>query len=186
MLKLLILIPLLCCLTPAASAQRAKAGRVAARFGGECAGVPLKASTGLRRLIQRERRRTASPCDRPSCEGAFAFDLDGDRRREFFVRLSCGATGNCTWGVFSERPARLRGVFTAWFFYVGTRAGGWSALTTYTRQGGERGTVAALRYRRGRYVVVSERADVGYAGNPQPFLRRAGVPDCDLDFRGAR
>ena len=112
------------------------------------------------------------------CKGAFAYDLDGDSRKEYFVRLSCGATGNCIWGLFSDRPARLRGVFSAWFFYIHGRSGGWNGLTTYTREGGDQGVIATMVNHRGKYVQMSERTERGYYGNSQPFLRRMGVPKC--------
>ncbi len=170
-----------CVVTPApapARAGRPTAARVVAKFGGECRGVSFRPSTRLKRLIERARRETGDPCDGPYCDYAFVHDLDGDGRGELFVRLSCGATGNCTWGVFSDRPARRRGRIGAWFFYVHRRAGGWSALTTYTRMGGEDGVVAGYAYRRGRYVLTFKREDVGDHGNPHPFLGRVGVPDC--------
>jgi len=128
-------------------------------------------------MVEQMRQRMDNPCSGPFCDYAFAYDLDGDRRAELFVRLSCGATGNCTWGVFSDYPAWRLGVINAWFFYVHRRAGGWSALTTYTRAGGENGYVAAYAYRGGRYVVTFERLDEGYYHHPHPSLERMGVPD---------
>lgn len=165
--------------------QRPKPSTVVASFGGECQGATFSASPRLKRLIERTRQRTVSPCREPFREeGAFAYDLNGDRGNEFFVRLGCGATGNCTWGLFSDGPARLRGIFTAWFFYIHRRAGGWSALSTYTREGGEQGVIATLANRRGTYVQTSERTERGYYGNSQPFLKRMGVPRCE--FQGSR
>src|SRR5918992_1373980 len=40
---------------------------------------------------------------------AFVFDLNVDRKPEYFVPLDCGATGNCTWGVFALNPTKLMG-----------------------------------------------------------------------------
>ena len=164
---------------PSAFGQRLKATPVVTMFGGECQGLPFRASPRLGRLIQKTKQRQTSPCAWPSCEGVFAHDLNGNGRNEYFVRLGCGATGNCTWGIFSDRPARLRGTFTAWFFYVHRRAGGWSALSTYTREGGDRGVIATLSNRRGRYSQTSDRTEQGSYGNPQPFLKRMGVPKCE-------
>src|SRR4051794_24067307 len=121
---------------------RPKDAPVVAKFGGECQLSPFRFSRRLEQLIERVKQRDASPCNWPSCNGAYAFDLNGDRRQEFFVRLGCGATGNCTWGIFSDGPARLRGTFTAWFFYIHKRNGTWSELTTYTREGGDQGLIA--------------------------------------------
>lgn len=171
---------LVCLVAPApASAGRRKSQPVVAKFGGECEGEPFRPSPRLRRMVERMRRETGNPCSGPFCEDyAFAYDLDGDRKAELFVRLSCGMTGNCLWGIFSDYPARRRGVISAWFFYVHRRAGGWSALTTYTRNGGDDGYVAAYAYRKGRYVLTFQRSDEGYYHNPHPFLGRMGVPDC--------
>lgn len=172
---------LLGCFAAPASAQvrRAQAGRVAARFGGECEGEPFRPSKRLRRLVERLRRETNNPCDSPFCKDyAFRYDLDGDRKADWLVRLSCGGTGNCLWGVFSDYPARRLGEIGAWFFYVHRRAGGWSALTTYGRNGGMDGYVSVYRYRRGRYVRTFARPDEGYYQHPHPFLERMGVPGC--------
>src|SRR5258706_12092762 len=44
---------------------------------------------------------------------ALAYDLNGDRRAEYFVPLGCSAVGNCSWGIFSASPARLLSVVDA-------------------------------------------------------------------------
>jgi len=152
---------------------------VVARFGGECEGAAFSFSLGLQRLIEESSRRKAFPAQLPFGYSAFAYDLNGDGTKEYFVRLSCGGTGNCSWGIFSTRPARLRGIFTAWFFYIHRRAGSWSTLSTYTREGGDQGEIATLMNRRGSYVETSNRTEHGYPGNWQPFLKRMGVPKCN-------
>jgi len=151
---------------------------VVAKFGGECKGVSFRPSARLQRLIERAKKHTADPGVWPCCSDAFLFDLNGNGANEYFVRLSCGATGNCTWGIFSDRPARLRGTFTAWFFYIHRRGGAWNPLTTYTREGGDQGVIATLRNRHGTYVQTSERSERGDYRDLQPFLTRMGVPKC--------
>lgn len=163
---------------PSALGERRKNIPVVARFGGECEGAPFRHSARLERLIRRTKKRQVLPCETDFCGGAFAYDLNGDGKKEYFVRLWCGATGNCTWGIFSDNPARLRGVFSAWFFYIHRRAGSWSALSTYTREGGDRGVITTLAYRGGEYVQKSERTEQGDYRDPQPFLTRMGVPNC--------
>jgi len=98
--------------------QKANPKTVVASFGGECEGTKYRFSTRLKNLIQKFRQESGNPCDSIFCESAFAYDLNGDGRKEYFVRLSCGATGNCTWGIFSDGSAKLRGIFTAWFFFI--------------------------------------------------------------------
>ena len=165
-------------MTVSAEGKRPKASTVVAKFGGECQGVTFHPSPRLKRLIEKSEQRASPPVDGPCCNDAFAYDLNGDGRKEYFVRLACGATGNCTWGIFSETPARLRGEFTAWFFYVHPRTGSWNSLTTYTREGGDQGVIATLASRRGRYVQTSERTERGDYRDPQPFLTRMGIPKC--------
>lgn len=149
-----------------------------ARFGGECQGTPFQPTRRLASLIRNMKSREDNPCDSAFCGGSFAYDLNGDGRNEHFVRLSCGATGNCTWAIFSDRPAKLRGTFTAWFFYIHRRNASWNTLTTYTREGGDQGVIATLRLRHGRYAQSSERTERGDYRDPQPFLTRMGVPKC--------
>jgi hypothetical protein len=163
------------CVTTSAAHHSAP---VVAKFGGECEGASFQPTPKLASLIRRARRRYRNPCDSAFCDGAFAYDLNGDGRQEYFLRLACGGTGNCTWGIFSDRPARLRGTFIAWFFYIHRRNASWNALSTYTREGGDQGIIATLRNRRGTYVLTSERTEHGYYSNWQPFLKRMGVPKC--------
>lgn len=161
-------------LPPAAMPQ----SRVVAGFGGECAGKSFQPSPKLASLIHRLKQQAQNPCDWKFCHGVFAYDLNGDGRQEYFVRIACGATGNCTWGIFSDRRARLLGTFTAWFFYVHRRTGPWSRLSGYIREGADHGIVVRLRNRRGVYVQTSQRNDPGYSDNYHPFLKRMGYPTC--------
>ena len=176
--KLVSLICLLGYLAAFSSSAATRPGPIIAKFGGECPGITFEPSAPLVSLIRSAKARQNHPCDSLLCEGSFAYDLNGDGRHEHFVRLSCGATGNCTWGIFSDRSTQLRGTFTAWFFYIHRRNASWNALTTYTRVGGDEGVIATLRNRRGTYVQTSERTERGYYGNWQPFLTRMGVPKC--------
>lgn len=168
----------LCAACLATTAAAACHAQVVARFGGECKGILFQPSPKLASLVQRIKQRERNPCDWKFCDRVFAYDLNGDGRREYFVPLACGATGNCTWGIFSDRPARLRGTFTAWFFYIHRRTASWNALTGYIREGANQGVIVRLRNRHGAYVQTSETAEHEYDGNDQPFLRRMGIPKC--------
>lgn len=169
---------LLCGVIASSNSASIAKPHVVASFGGECSGAKLTFSTGLQRLIKRLGERNDFVAKLPFGYEAFAYDLNGDGRNEYFVRLGCGGTGNCSWGIFSDRPARLLGTFTAWFFYVHRRTGSWNTLSTYTREGGDQGDIATLAFRRKRYVQTSWRTEQGYPGNYQPFLKRMGMPKC--------
>ncbi len=62
---------------------------------------------------------------------AFAFDLNGDKRPEYIIPLGCSAVGNCAWGIFSLKPARLLGIVHGENVYIRQRVGKWSAITVY-------------------------------------------------------
>jgi hypothetical protein len=176
--KLSSLICLLGYVAAFSSSATTRPSPIVATFGGECEGVSFDPTPQLASLIRTAKARQNQRCDSPVCRGSFAYDLNGDDRNEYFVRLSCGATGNCTWGIFSDRPAKLLGTFTAWFFYIHRRHASWNALTTYTREGGDQGIIATLRSRHGRYLQTSERTERGDYRHPQPFLTRMGVSKC--------
>ena len=75
---------------------------------------------------------------------AFRFDLNTDGRTEYFVPLSCGATGNCSWAVVSGSPPKVIGEFTAEaiFVHAHNEANPWSTLTIYERSGLPDGSVS--------------------------------------------
>ena len=62
---------------------------------------------------------------------AFAFDLNGDKRLEYFVPLDCGGTGNCYWGIFALNPTREVGFINGEYIYVHRLNGRWPELVTY-------------------------------------------------------
>src|SRR5436190_9821957 len=176
--KIASLVCLLGYLAAFSSSAATRREPIVAKFGGECGGVSFQPTPQLASLIRIATARQNHPCDSTLCRGSFAYDLNGDGRDEHFVRLSCGATGNCTWGIFADRPARLLGTFTAWFLYIHRRNASWNALTTYTREGGDQGIIATLRSHHGKYVQTSEHTERGDYRDSQPFLTRMGVPKC--------
>jgi hypothetical protein len=102
---------------------------------------------------------------------AFPFDLNGDRKSEYFVPLVCGATGNCSWGVFAPSPARLLGIVNGEYVYVHKRNGSWPTIITYGHLSVVEGSLDTYRFRKGRYLV----SGVGY-----PINHRYGTYDLDI------
>jgi hypothetical protein len=159
-------------------AQIPKSSSSATGFGGECPGAKYEISATLKTVIAENRKIMRNPCDGEFCDNYFAYDLNRDRNNEYFVRLGCGATGNCVYGIFSDNPAKLLGKFEAWFFYVEKGGGKLSRIKTYTREGGNQGVVTSLSFRSKKYVQTSERTEHGYSKHPQPFLEKMGYPKC--------
>ncbi len=90
------------------------------------------------------------------CDRAFPYDVNGDGRREYFIPLSCGATGNCSWGVFSLQPKKLLGVVSGEYIYIRKPVGGWPALSVTAHVSVSEGYVATYGFRQGRYVKVAD------------------------------
>src|SRR5258705_9529989 len=83
------MILLLACVTFAApmtvDGKRPKPAPVVAKFGGECESRQFHHSTQLERLIQKN-KASDWPCHSSLCNAPFVYDLNGDRKPEFFVR----------------------------------------------------------------------------------------------------
>src|SRR5437773_11041344 len=57
---------------------------------------------------------------------AVAQDLNGDGYAEYLVPLTCGATGNCTWGIFGNSPVRQLVTVTRVCLQVSFACHGWA------------------------------------------------------------
>ena len=68
----------------------------------------------------------------------------------YFIPLSCGATGNCTWGVVASSPGRALGVLDGAVirFSLGP---GWPAIEAFTHLGAGEGDLETLEYRDEQY-----------------------------------
>jgi len=171
---------LLIVLTGVTSAQMSNPESVIQSFGGECSGEKHSLSEPLMDVISGWRSGDASgyPCaGNQFCENAFGFDLNRDGNSEYFVRKLCGATGNCTYGIFADRPAKLLGTFTAWFFFVHREPTGWHSISTYTRQGGNQGYIEKYVVKKGQYRRASGRTE-RFGSDEEPYYLRMGMPNC--------
>ena len=104
---------------------------------------------------------------------ASAYDLDGNSKPEYFIPLRCGATGNCSWGIFGARPSRLLGVIIAENIYVRKRTARWATLTGYVHGNVSEGIITDYHFRNGKYRRRGRNLDVSaYYG---PGYNRRGI-----------
>ena len=106
---------------------------------------------------------------------AVKYDLDRDGRAEYFVPTTCGATGNCEWGVYRLSPTKEIGRLYGDRVYIADQSR-WPRITTYDRYGLGKGEVHNYEYRSGRYVEVSNK--MVEADENEAFLERMGKPNC--------
>lgn len=141
------------------------------KFDWNCASPSAYPKAKLGRVVRASARRERVEVE-AEADRAFAFDLNGDRRPEYFVPLVCGATGNCEWGVFALRPARFLGTVNGQYIYVHRGAGGWPEVITYGRFNAAVGSLESYGFRRGRYASLGDAypTDVrgGIYGNKMP------------------
>jgi hypothetical protein len=171
------------CFSPAADAQsrrwRSIRGRPLVKFDSNCASASAYPKDELGGVVRALLKRKYA--DRPDAEAerAFAFDLNGDRKPEYFVPLVCGAVGNCNWGVFALNPSKLLGVINGQYVFVHTRSGRWPDVITYRHMTAAEGTLGTYAFRRGRYGWLGDVHHVGVEGRDSDFwnvpLRK--VPD---------
>lgn len=142
------------------------------RFDWNCASPATyptaKLSGSVHVALARETNALPRDADR-----AFTLDLNGDRKPEYFVPLTCGATGNCNWGVFGLKPDRLLGVVNGQYVYVQRGTGRWPEVITYGHLSAVEGSLTIYRFVRGKYVPF---------GNGYPINHG----DLDLEIQGGR
>jgi hypothetical protein len=122
------------------------------KFDWNCTDTSRRPTGTLNEIAQVALRRTDVGPPRYA-DRAFAFDLNGDRRPELFVPLSCGATGNCWWALLSTRPALLLGILNGEYLYVHRRQGRWPIIITYGHVTAAEGTLTTYRYHYRKYVA---------------------------------
>jgi hypothetical protein len=155
----------------------------AASFGGECSGTKHKFSIALSSLIKKHRSGdNYQDCQAGNewCGNSFSFDLNSDQRLEYFVRLGCGATGNCTYGIFTDRPAKLIGKVNAWFFWIDRTGDPWRKITTYLREGGDQGYFVTYSNKRRGYRSIGGRTE-RIESTQKSFFEKMGMPGCPRD-----
>lgn len=82
---------------------------------------------------------------------AFVYDLNGDQKKEFFIPLDCGGTGNCRWAIVAAQPVRLLGVLWGETFYLHQRISRWRRITLTSHLNVSESMIDTYAFRRGRY-----------------------------------
>jgi hypothetical protein len=119
---------------------------------------------------------------------AFAFDLNGDHKLEYFVPLDCGGTGNCTWGLFGLNPARQLGIIVGQYIYVHQIEGQWPTLVSYSHLSAIEGSLTTYHFSQLRYKPFGSRypvnqggpaSDIQAGGNKLPAFLDKAKSACD-------
>jgi hypothetical protein len=130
-------------------------GKQLAKFDDDCTETRVysdaKLDTLVKTTLKRLGRDTYDPRNDAQPSRAFRFDLDGDNSPEYFVPITCGATGNCNFGIFATKPDRFLGIVNGERVYVHTQKGGWPVLITYGNLNAFEGELDTWVFSKGRY-----------------------------------
>lgn len=156
-------------------------------FDWNCAETSWHPSPSVNTIVQAALGRED---DQPPRYGdrAFAFDLNGDGKPEFFVPLTCGATGNCSWALLTTNNPRLLGIILGQYLYVHRLRGQWPVIITYGHLSALEGSLSTYRFLNGKYVSLINSYAINHGDNDleiqggrghrmPPFLLRAR-PGC--------
>jgi hypothetical protein len=162
---------------------RGVSGRPLVKFNWGCASPSVYPARRLGARVRATMRREGFEGFGTWGDRAFAFDLNGDGRPEYFVPLDCGGVGNCTWGVFGLRPSRELGLLVGQHIYVHRRAGRWPDIIVYAHFSAAEGGLRTYGFRNGRYAQVGDvyTTDVrgGVYGNKVPQFLDGARAACD-------
>jgi len=155
----------------------APAHRAAVVFEFECASPAKFPASALSDAVRSALVRVGDTGVATWGDRAVAQDLNGDGHAEYLVPLACGATGNCTWGIFGISPARQLGTVSGARIQVSFSSLGWARLVAYSSLGAGQGLSQVFEMRGHRYVEL-ERHEVSGPDNDR-VLGTMGNPQCD-------
>jgi len=121
------------------------------KFDWSCSTPAAYPSAKLTRVVNRAMKQNEFGGFGSWADRAFAFDLNGDHKLEFFVPLDCGGTGNCTWGLFALNPERQLGIIVGQYLYVHRVAGQWPDLISYSHLSAVEGSLMTYHFSRRSY-----------------------------------
>ena len=153
-------------------------GKPLVKFDWNCASTEAYSKAHLDGMVRATMKREGFEGGGTYADRAFLFDLNGDRKPEYFVPLICGGTGNCTWGVFGLNPARGLGLVNGQYIYVHKRSSRWPEIITYGHFSASEGHLGTYSFKKNQYAWLGDnyRTEVrgGIYGNKIPaFLERA-------------
>lgn len=131
-----------------------------------------KLKKAIARLIAREGHSVTPEGDR-----AFQIQLFQKGPMVYCIPVGCGATGNCTWGLYTVSPNRFLGTIHGQYIYTYTDSHEWPIIATYGHISASEGDLRTFVYRNDRYHWCGDSLktdEAGLNGKPRPkFLDTA-------------
>jgi len=149
---MLVCLGLLGLLFPPASHSQRAWSRIKAesliKFDESCASTAEYEAAKLDQVVPRILKHYPDPDAKVN--RAFGFDLNSDKKPEYFVPFRCGGVGNCDWGVFALNPTRFLGIVNGKYIYVHAQKVHWPDVFGYGHLSAAEGALETYRFN-GRY-----------------------------------
>ena len=89
---------------------------------------------------------------------AVAVPLHSSGTPMYFVPVSCGATGNCTWGIVATSPVRSLGVTVGAVITVERHGSQWPRIRAFTRTGAGEGDLDTFEFATSEYKLSTSKS----------------------------
>jgi len=167
---------------PGSFPQRAIAQHLTMSYwliGSECAKEVSFRRLGIEKVIKQARRKEGH--GPPYFEEAVGLDLNGDGKKEFLVRISCGGTGNCDWAVITRSPNPFLGIISGQYLYIERVKGRWPEIKTYTQMSASEGVISTYKHNGKFYRWLRDEKEVNaqLQNVPKQLVRAQAL--CELD-----
>jgi hypothetical protein len=155
-------------------------------FDFNCARTDSFPNASLSKIVQRAIKSEDRGGPTTYGDRAFALILQNQSSPIYFVPTVCGATGNCTWRLYTIKPLKYLGEINGQYIYTYQSSNGLPSIVTYghisASEGGLSTYVASKgKYRglRGEYRIDAQRLN----GHAMPKFLETAKPQCK-DYGG--
>lgn len=100
---------------------------------------------------------------------ALEFPLKGKEQFAYFVPISCGGTGNCTYLVVTRDPYKFLGTITGQYLYLYSSVEVWPTIITYGHLSAAEGVLHTYKFKNGKYDEVGDGWPIGREGTFLPI-----------------
>jgi hypothetical protein len=117
---------------------------------------------------------------------AFAINLQIHGATIYFVPTVCGATGNCTWRLYTINPVKYLGEINGQYIYTYQSSAGLPNIVTYGHINASEGGLSTYVANKGKYRRLrgEDRVDAqGIDGHRMPKFLETAKPQCK-DYGG--
>jgi hypothetical protein len=165
----------------------------------ECTVNPLYGNAEIEAFVKntiiKRRKQDLPNYDKLESEGNLHFgtdriyivDLNKDNSPEYIVPFDCGGTGNCSFLIFADHPARILGEINAEYIIFEPQANKWPDIMEYGHMSAGEGVIYGYTFKDGQYqedpkvhYEVYDSID-GKTHTKTDFFKQLGPVKCECE-----